>query len=95
MKSFITLHPTNLNKIAQGTQQAKTVLARLANPIFQNIRFTLSALVLFFMPFSFRLIAQTPAESDMTFLTEGHGKAFYIHVDAAPDDENEIGQHSL
>ena len=74
MKSFITLHPTNLNKIAQGTQQAKTVLARLANPIFQNIRFTLSALVLFFMPFSFRLIAQTPAESDMTFLTEGHGK---------------------
>lgn len=95
MKSFITLHPTNLNKIAQGTQQAKTVLARLANPIFQNIRFTLSALVLFFMPFSSRLIAQTPAESDMTFLTEGHGKAFYIHVDAAPDDENEIGQHSL
>ena len=37
MKSFITLHPTNLNKIAQGTQQDKTVLARLANPIFRNI----------------------------------------------------------
>lgn len=47
------------------------------------------------MPFSSRLIAQTPAESDMTFLTEGYEKAFYLHVDAAPDDENEIGQHSL
>lgn len=38
---------------------------------------------------------QTPAGEDMTLLAEGHGKAFYLRLDAPPGDDDFIGQYTL
>lgn len=39
--------------------------------------------------------AQTPAGEEMKLLAEGHGKAFYLRLDAPPGDDDFIGQYTL
>ncbi len=38
---------------------------------------------------------QTPAGEEMKLLAEGHGKAFYLRLDAPPGDDDFIGQYTL
>ena len=38
---------------------------------------------------------QTPAGEEMTLLAEGHGKAFYLRLDAPPGDDDLVGQYTL